>query len=362
MNRRMLVFIGAMGTGLVFIGILSLFLTEGFFADFLLDRNSKFMPYPVTVQNIMWVVFFIGAIDKANNMFNSSLELFQHEVELRYNTLRYIVWLIPTLGFIGTVVGIALALSDAGSVENYLGYDARTVLAGSYHGAERDPKTRVYRPGKTERGGPSAAPDAGARDTQSPAMDDPPVGWLVVIQGDRGYQEDDFSIRLLTGGEDLPDEDRLLLVLADGMGGHAGGAVASKTVVQAFQDAFHRNADTIADRFNAGINAANSAVKEKQRADPALSEMGATLVAALVIGPSLYWTSVGDSILWLFREDRLHRLNADHSMRPLLQYLVELGRLTEEEASNDPRMHQLRSVIYGESIPRRDCPRRAHGV
>ena len=52
-------------------------------------------------------------------MFNASLELFEHEVELRYNTLRYIVWLIPTLGFIGTAVGIALALSDAGSVENY---------------------------------------------------------------------------------------------------------------------------------------------------------------------------------------------------------------------------------------------------
>ena len=201
----MRVFMGAVGAGVIFIGALSLFLAEGFFADFLLDRHSKFMPYPVTVQNIMWLVFFIGAgelllrylqtdreiqqldlellpeddttllrkqdlgsmyqrvretmrspsvegelsrqgagaaadesyflqrllsrcilqfqvsgaIDKANNMFNSSLELFQHEVELRYNTLRYIVWLIPTLGFIGTVVGIALALNDAGSVENY---------------------------------------------------------------------------------------------------------------------------------------------------------------------------------------------------------------------------------------------------
>ena len=205
MNQRITIFIGALGAGVVFIGLLSLFLSEGFFADFLLDRNSKFMPYPVTIQNIMWLVFSIGAgelllrylqtdreirqirlgllpedsttllrkqdlgglyqrvketmhpapdeagmfgrstgpavddsyflqrllsrcilqfqvsgaIDKANNMFNSSLELFQHEVELRYNAIRYIVWLIPTLGFIGTVVGIALALSDAGSVENF---------------------------------------------------------------------------------------------------------------------------------------------------------------------------------------------------------------------------------------------------
>lgn len=53
------------------------------------------------------------SIDQANNLMNSSLELYQHEVELNYNLLRYIVWIIPTLGFIGTVVGIALALNTA---------------------------------------------------------------------------------------------------------------------------------------------------------------------------------------------------------------------------------------------------------
>ena len=171
------------------------------------------------------------------------------------------------------------------------------------------------------------------------------------IQGARGYQEDDFSIRLLSGDDDREGEDRLLLVLADGMGGHAGGEVASATVVEGFQAGFDRDAPGIADRFNAGIDTANSAVREKQQADPNLSEMGSTLVAALVVGTTLYWTSVGDSILWLFRNGRLQRLNADHSMRPVLMDLVELGRLTEEEARSDPRIHQLRSVIYGESIP-----------
>ena len=171
------------------------------------------------------------------------------------------------------------------------------------------------------------------------------------IQGGRDYQEDDFSIRLLTDGDNPAEEDRLLLVLADGMGGHAGGAEASRTVVEAFQDAFHHAADSIEDRFNAGVSAANSAVKEKQEADPNLSEMGATLVAAVVIGPALYWVSVGDSLLWVFRDGCLHRLNADHSMRPLLQDLVDLGRMTEEEALADPRANQLRSVIYGDAVP-----------
>jgi len=53
------------------------------------------------------------SIDHANTLMNSSLELYQHEVELNYNLLRYIVWIIPTLGFTGTVVGIALALNTA---------------------------------------------------------------------------------------------------------------------------------------------------------------------------------------------------------------------------------------------------------
>lgn len=54
------------------------------------------------------------SIDQANNLMNSSLELYQHEVDLKYNILKYIVWIIPTLGFIGTVIGIALALGTAG--------------------------------------------------------------------------------------------------------------------------------------------------------------------------------------------------------------------------------------------------------
>ena len=169
------------------------------------------------------------------------------------------------------------------------------------------------------------------------------------IQGGRDYQEDEFAITLLTG--DRAGGDRLLLVLADGMGGHAGGKVASETVVQAFWDGFRQPATDIAANLNAGVRDANEAVWARQQADPALSEMGSTLVAALVRDGHLYWASVGDSLLWVFRNGRLTRLNADHSMRPLLLDLVELGRMTEEEVLHDPRVHQLRSAIMGEEIP-----------
>ena len=56
------------------------------------------------------------SVDQANTLLNSSLELFQHEIDLKYNMMRYLVWLIPTLGFIGTVIGIALALGEAGNM------------------------------------------------------------------------------------------------------------------------------------------------------------------------------------------------------------------------------------------------------
>jgi uncharacterized membrane protein required for colicin V production len=56
--------------------------------------------------------------DQTNSLLNSSLELFMHEIELRYNMVRYITWVIPTLGFLGTVVGIMLALNYAGDPAN----------------------------------------------------------------------------------------------------------------------------------------------------------------------------------------------------------------------------------------------------
>jgi hypothetical protein len=56
--------------------------------------------------------------DQTNSLLNSSLELYLHEIDLRYNIIRYVTWLIPSLGFIGTVIGIMLALNYAGDRAN----------------------------------------------------------------------------------------------------------------------------------------------------------------------------------------------------------------------------------------------------
>lgn len=85
---------------------------------------ERVRPDPLLEQNILQrlivriVLQFQGSrsVDQANSLLNSSLELLQHEIDLKYNMLRYLVWVIPTLGFIGTVVGIALALGQAGNL------------------------------------------------------------------------------------------------------------------------------------------------------------------------------------------------------------------------------------------------------
>jgi biopolymer transport protein ExbB/TolQ len=74
------------------------------------------------------------SVDQTVSVLNSSLELMAHRVDLRYNLLRYLVWLIPTVGFIGTVIGIALALAmiDPTAETQPLGEIARALGVSFY--------------------------------------------------------------------------------------------------------------------------------------------------------------------------------------------------------------------------------------
>jgi biopolymer transport protein ExbB/TolQ len=72
---------------------------------------------PRLIQRVVLQFQTSRSIDQANALLNSSLDLFLHEIDLRYSMIRYVVWLIPTLGFIGTVIGISLALAFAGQVD-----------------------------------------------------------------------------------------------------------------------------------------------------------------------------------------------------------------------------------------------------
>ena len=79
-------------------------------------RNICFLPR--LIERCVLNFNLSHSVDQTNALLNSSLELFLHELDLRYNMVRYITWLIPSLGFIGTVVGIMLALNFAGDRAN----------------------------------------------------------------------------------------------------------------------------------------------------------------------------------------------------------------------------------------------------
>ena len=165
------------------------------------------------------------------------------------------------------------------------------------------------------------------------------------IDGERPYQEDNYGL------DELGDEDRSeVLLLADGMGGHVSGDTASKTVVDTFVDTYRRTEGAVPDRLRTCLEAANDALAAAIDENPALKGMGSTVVAAVISPHGLDWISVGDSPLWLFREGKLRRLNADHSMAPVLADLVAVGRMTEEEAATDSQRHALRSAVMGDDI------------
>ncbi len=169
------------------------------------------------------------------------------------------------------------------------------------------------------------------------------------VPGKRAYQEDDYG---LLDGRDLGLDGRehTMLMVADGMGGHVGGATASRLLSKTFVEVYPQASGPIVDRLRACLKAANTAIADAIAEEPKLDSMGSTLVAAVVSHEGLNWISVGDSPLWLFREGTLLRLNADHSMAPVLADLVATGRMTAEEAAQDPRRHSLRSAVMGDDI------------
>lgn len=184
------------------------------------------------------------------------------------------------------------------------------------------------------------------------------------IKGTRSYQED---TAIVWPGPDLPDpghdvvrreNGNVVAVLADGMGGHAGGALASRVACERFLAAFaERDGGSTQDRLLGALEAANSAIAEKVEADPLLSGMGSTLVGVVFSDAGVEWVSVGDSPLLLYRRGEIALLNEDHSLAPELDQLAAAGIMTEEDARSDPRRHMLRSAVTGDELDLVDISR-----
>jgi len=178
-----------------------------------------------------------------------------------------------------------------------------------------------------------------------------------ISQGARDYQEDAITADFPVGAE------AGFVVLADGMGGHAAGDVASKIVLtEVFSELkFHfadvRSFEARAPEILRNIaDFANETLRQHTRSHPETEGMGATLVVPALVENRLWWISIGDSPLFLFRGGRLSQLNEDHSMAPQIDFMVKSGLMDPEVAANHPDRNCLISVLMGTRIPKIDCP------
>lgn len=188
-------------------------------------------------------------------------------------------------------------------------------------------------------------------------MTDPQIQFLhaaAASQGRRARQEDSCAIWQPPAGSSSDDRTSALVVLADGMGGHTSGQVASRAVCDNYVRSFAQRSGDVGARLAHALADTNNALNKLVVEDARLSGMGSTIVAAHVVDSTLRWVSVGDSTLLLYRDGVLQRLNADHSHGAILDQQAAAGIISEEIARNDTRRRALHSALTGDPIPLQD--------
>jgi protein phosphatase len=164
--------------------------------------------------------------------------------------------------------------------------------------------------------------------------------------------------RLLTNlpEEQVParaDEVGYGFVVADGMGGPTGGQVASQMAISTLVHLALHESDWVfgispedtkrrVERTAKRWELVQAAIRARGDQEPALGHMGTTMISAVSLGTRLVIGHVGDSRLYVFRQGHLYQLTRDHT---LVEMMVQLGKLTPEEAATDPRRNILMSSL-----------------
>lgn len=135
-----------------------------------------------------------------------------------------------------------------------------------------------------------------------------------------------------------------LLLVADGMGGAAGGDIASSIVVGrlAALDGEALGPDEALDELKAAISEAHGEIVGRARNDPELSGLGTTVTALLRAGSTLAMAHIGDSRAYLLRSGTLDQVTSDHTF---VQHLVDTGRLSVADAENHPKRNLILRVL-----------------
>jgi protein phosphatase len=139
-----------------------------------------------------------------------------------------------------------------------------------------------------------------------------------------------------------------LLALADGMGGHAAGEVASQLVIAALAhlDDDEPGGDLLG-KLEHAVHEGNSAIAEQVEVNPELDGMGTTLTAILFAGDRLGLVHIGDSRGYLLRDGELTQITKDDTF---VQTLVDEGRITAEEAHSHPQRSLIMRALTGQEV------------
>lgn len=140
-----------------------------------------------------------------------------------------------------------------------------------------------------------------------------------------------------------------LLIVADGMGGHRGGATASRVATETVKAQYlGSETDDVAVALRDALARANARVFAEAQSNPDLRGMGTTTSALVVRGEEAWFAHVGDSRIYLVRNNDIRQLTEDHS---LVASMVREGLLTAQEAENHPRRNVLqRSIGVSEEV------------
>ena len=134
-----------------------------------------------------------------------------------------------------------------------------------------------------------------------------------------------------------------VFVVCDGLGAHVGGAVASQTAVESIRAYLENHYfDMPEDALKAAIEFANSVVLRKARENPSLSGMATTIAMIIIRQNKVYYAHVGDSRIYIYSGDKIHRLTQDHSY---VQSLIDKGEITEQEAMVHPEKNIITRAL-----------------
>lgn len=171
----------------------------------------------------------------------------------------------------------------------------------------------------------------------------------ICAKSDRGrireLNEDSFAVQELGA--------YTLLIVADGMGGHKAGEVASSAAVQKIQEYITENVEVypVPHLLEQAMSQANELIYNRAKEDPDCAAMGTTAVACCMTGTEAYFANVGDSRAYLLGMDGMEQVTEDHS---LVMELLRQGEITQEEAERHPQKNVITRALGTERTVQTD--------